>query len=161
MFFYTSDSYLNATLNLIYILVSTTCLTKVCSFLNLVSLSKEILLSRDALVSKGLTVFPLHLTPHIYRSVCAVTHTSGISMAGSASNSSLSSLLGVMSVSWGEMADNNFAPITLVLSQWKKQWTRSAWTWPGHSLQSGVLLGRILDQFFSHSMGPPYPSVYA
>ena len=107
------------------------------------------MLSKDALVSKGLTGFPLHLIPHIYMSIWEVTHTSGISIAGSVSNSSLRILLGLMSGSWMEIVDSNFSPITLVLSQWKKQCTRSAWTWPGHSLQSGVVLGRILDSLCS------------
>ena len=74
-------------------------LINTCSLVNLVSLRREILVSRLALVRVGSTVFPLHLMLHMYASVCAVTHTRGISKSGSHSNSNLSNLSGVTSES--------------------------------------------------------------
>ena len=67
-----------------------------CSFLYLVSLKREILLSNVALVMIRLTIFPLALTPHIYSRVWEIIHTRGISVESSAWNSSLTRLLGVI-----------------------------------------------------------------
>ena len=119
------------------------------SFWNLVSLRREMFLSRLALHWLESTIFPVHLTVHKYKRVCAVIHTRGISWEPSAWNSSLRSLSGVTEESKWAIVIKSLPPISLVLMQLKKQWERSAMMGAGQSLQLEVLFGRILDNLSS------------
>ena len=120
-----------------------------CSFLYLVSLKREILLSNVALVMIRLTIFPLALTPHIYSRVWEIIHTRGISVESSAWNSSLTRLLGVTEWSCCLTRDNSQLPTSLVLTHWKRQWGISAVIGLGQYLQWLGVLGRILDSLSS------------
>ena len=120
-----------------------------CSFLCLVSLRREILFSRVALVTNFPTVFPLDLTPHIKSSVCAAIQTRGISTDSSAVNSSLKRLAGLTVGSYCLKIFKSQVPISWVLTQVNRQWARSAVDWLWQSLQTGEVFNLILASLSS------------
>ena len=121
----------------------------VSSFLNLVLRRRLILVSRIDLVMKRSAIFPLVLQLQRYRSVWAATQTRGISWAPSATNSSLRRLDGDTSASYCLMVLIRLDPTSFVLTQLKKQCSRSARTGKGHVLHWSEEFGRILASLCS------------
>ena len=145
-FFFTSNLYF---LTLKYIYESNISVIIVAAFWYLVSLRIEILLSRNALVKIGLTIFPSALIPHIYSKLWAVNQTSGISVDSSAAKSSLRSFSGVTAGSIFLTWESNQLPADSVLTHLKRQWGRSARGAFEQSLQFSEELGRILASLAS------------
>ena len=107
-----------------------------CSFWNLFSLRRQILLSRFALDRLGLTIFPVALTPQMYKRVCPSSHTSGISD---------------FRCFWGDISGSHDLtlvrrqlPTSLVLRQSNMQCCKVPTDWVGQSLQNSEEFGSIL-----------------